>query len=437
MKFNRFFLKSAVAIAVIAACFLALHNHAKSDDRATAPAATPGSSREAPSPGGSPQRIVIVSSLPRTGNAKQQTGSIVNGIRMALEEVNSRVGDFQIEYRDEDDATASAGNWTAEQESSNAINAAGDPDVMVYIGTYNSGAAKNSMPILNRAGLVMISPANTAVGLTKPNPDDPDEPGIYRPSGKLNYVRVCPTDDVQGPLGAEWAKQMGVKRVFVLDDHEVYGRGLALLFAEHCEKIGIEVVGQDSVDSRSLEFRPLMTSIKALNPDLIYFGGTTQSKGGQIAKDIVAVGLNAKLMVPDGCMEQAFIESAGARNLNDRCFVTFGGIPAEAFENATPDFIQRNKAAKDFVEAYQKRFHRLPEAYAIYGYEAGKVALDAIRRAGKKDRSAIREAALNTKDFHGALGTWSFDKNGDTTQKKMSGIVVHDGKFEFKKLLGG
>ena len=82
--------------------------------------------------------------------------------------------------------------------------------------------------------------------------------------------------------------------------------------------------------------------------------------------------------------------------------MTFGGIPAEAFENATPDFIQRNKAAKDFVDAYQKRFHRLPEAYAIYGYEAGKVALDAIRRAGKKDRSAIREAALNTKDFHGA-----------------------------------
>ena len=356
---------------------------------------------------------------------------------MALDEVNSRVGDFRIEYRDEDDATASAGNWTPEQESSNAITAARDPDVMVYIGPFNSGAAKNSMPITNRAGLLMISPANTAVGLTKPNPNEPGEPDVYRPSGKLNYVRVCPTDDLQGPLGAEWAKQMGVKRVFVLDDHEVYGRGLALLFIEHCEEIGIEVVGQDSVDSRSLEFRPLMTAIKAKKPDLIYFGGTTQSKGGQIAKDMVAVGMNAKLMVPDGCMESAFIESAGAKNLNDRCFVTFGGLPSEAFETNDQQFLSKHKEQKVFVDAYQKRFKRRPEAYAVYGYEAGKVAIEAIRRAGKKDRSAIVEACFGIKNFHGALGTWSFDKNGDTTLKQLSGIKVHNGQFQFEKLIGG
>jgi branched-chain amino acid transport system substrate-binding protein len=385
-----------------------------------------------------PERIIIVSSLPRTGNARQQTDSIVNGVRMALDEVKSRVGDFRIEYLDWDDATASAGNWTPEQEASNAKEAASKPDVMVYIGPYNSGAAKNSMPILNRAGLLMISPANTAIGLTKPNPDDPDEPDAYRPTGKLNYVRVCPTDDLQGPLGAEWAKEMGVKRVFVLDDHEVYGRGLAILFAEHCEEIGIEVVGQDSVDSRSLEFRPLMTAIKAKNPDLIYFGGTTQSKGGQIAKDMVAVGMNAKLMVPDGCMESAFIESAGAKNLNDRCFVTFGGLPSEAFvEKDDPDFFAKHKEQKAFVDAYLKRFAKLPEAYAVYGYEAGKVAIEAIRRAGKKDRAAIVDACLGIKEFHGALGTWSFDKNGDTTLKRLSGIKVHNGQFKFEKLIGG
>ena len=421
------------SIALLAIGFGSSHAASPAADDASK---TDRTAAEAPS-SAQPERIVIVSSLPRTGSARQQTDSIVNGVRMALDEVNSQVGDFRIEYRDEDDATASAGNWTPEQESSNAISASRDPDVMVYIGPFNSGAAKNSMPITNRAGLLMISPATTAVGLTKPNPNDPGEPDVYRPTGKLNYVRVCPTDDVQGPLGAEWAKEMGVKRVFVLDDHEVYGRGLALLFIEHCEEIGIEVVGQDSVDSRSLEFRPLMTAIKAKKPDLIYFGGTTQSKGGQIAKDMVAVGINAKLMVPDGCMESAFIESAGAKNLNDRCFVTFGGIPAQAFENATPDFIAKNKPAKEFVDAYEKRFKRPPEAYAIYGYEAGKVALEAIRRAGRKDRAAIVAACLAINDFHGALGTWSFDKNGDTTLKKMSGLIVRHGKFEFQKLLGG
>jgi branched-chain amino acid transport system substrate-binding protein len=388
--------------------------------------------------GGDPHVIKIVSSLPRTGSAKQQTDTIVNGIQMALDEVKNKVDSFEIKYDDLDDATASAGEWTPEQEAGNANTAVADPDVMVYIGPYNSGAAKNSMPILNRAGLLMISPACTAVGLTKPNPGDPSEPGVYRPSGKINFVRVVPTDDLQGPLAADWAKDMGLKRVYVLDDHEVYGRGIAQLFQDRCEKIGLNVLGNDSIDAHADEFRSLMTKIAALHPDLVYFGGTTQTKAGQIAKDMMAVGMSAKLMVPDGCMEQKFIESAGAENLNDRCYVTFGGLPPEAFEGAEADkeFLEKHKQQKEFFDRYFARFHRPPEAYAIYGYEAAKVALDAIRRAGKKDRTAIVAACLATKNFHGALGTWSFDANGDTTLKRLSGNIVHDGKFKFVKLLG-
>ena len=385
---------------------------------------------------GNPSVIKIVSSLPRTGSAQQQTDTIVNGIQMALDEAKGKVGEFKIEFADMDDATATAGEWAPEQETGNANTAATDPDTMVYIGPYNSGAAKISMPILNRAGLLMISPACTAVGLTKANPDEPREPGIYRPSGKINFTRVVPADDLQGPLAADWAKEMGMKRVFVLDDHEVYGRGLAQLFQDRCEKIGLTVLGHDSIDAHGVTFRSLLTTIKEKNPDLVYFGGTTQTKAGQLAKEMVAVGLNAKLMVPDGCMEQKFIESAGAENLNDRCFVTFGGLPSEAFEGATKEFLDKHKAQKDFVDRYQERFKRLPEAYAIYGYEAGKAALEAIRRAGKKDRAAIVDACLGIKDFHGALGTWSFDANGDTTLKRLSGNVVHDGKFKFVKLLG-
>jgi branched-chain amino acid transport system substrate-binding protein len=391
--------------------------------------------------------IRIVSSLPRTGSARQQTDTIVNGIKMALEEAGDRVDDFQIEYQDRDDATASAGEWTPELETSNANAAAHDPDVMVYIGPYNSGAAKISMPILNQAtadggsndvktGLLMISPSNTTPGLTKKNPYDPREPGVYRPTGKINYVRVVPTDDLQGPLGADWAKQMGMKRIFVLDDQEVYGQGLAQLFAKRCDDIGLTVIGYDSVDAHELEFRSLMTRIKFLHPDMIYFGGTTQTKAGQLAKDMVAVGLDAKLMVPDGCMEIGFIESAGADNLNDRCFVTFGGLPSEAFETGDKEFDAKHQSQKQFVDHYKRRFGHLPEAYAVYGYEAAKVALDAIHRAGKKDRAAIIAACLATKDFHGALGTWSFDANGDTTMHRLSGNVVHDGKFKFVKTLG-
>jgi branched-chain amino acid transport system substrate-binding protein len=385
---------------------------------------------------GNPHLIKIVSSLPRTGAARQETDTIVNGIRMALQESHDKVESFQIEYQDMDDATASSGEWTPELEAGNAKSAAADPDVMVYLGPYNSGAAKISMPILNNAGLLMISPATTAVGLTKPNPDDPSEPGVYRPTGKINFTRVVPADDLQGPLGADWAKSMGFKRVFILDDHEVYGRGLAKLFENRCEEIGLTVLGHDSVDAHALEFGSLMTRIKALHPDLIYFGGTTETKGGQVAKDMVAAGLDAKLMVPDGCMEQKFIESAGAASLNDRCYITFGGLPSEAFETDDKKFLEGHKAQKQFVDHYQARFGRLPEVYAVYGYEAAKVALEAIRRAEKKDRAAIIAACLGIKDFHGALGTWSFDARGDTTLHELSGNMVHDGKFKFVKILG-
>jgi branched-chain amino acid transport system substrate-binding protein len=377
--------------------------------------------------GGDPQVIKIVSSLPRTGSAKAQTDTIVNGIKIALAEAGYKAGKFTIEYGDWDDATAGAGQWTAEAETANANRAVRDPDVMVYIGTYNSGAAKISMSILNRAHLLMISPANTWPGLTKPGVGDPGEPEIYRPTGEVSYVRLVPTDDLQGPAGAAWAKEMGVKRVHVLDDNEVYGKGIATLFIDACQDLGIEVLGHESIDSKAQEFKPLMTTIKGLNPDLIYFGGTTQSKGGQIAKDLVAAGLDCKLMVPDACFEQAFIESAGEENVNGRVFVTFGGLPPE--ELAGP--------GKAFVDKYQKAYGKLPEGYAIYGYESAKAALEAITLAGVKDRDAIRRAGLGIKNFDkGALGTWSFDANGDSTLTTISGMAIRDGRFQFVKLLG-
>jgi branched-chain amino acid transport system substrate-binding protein len=372
-----------------------------------------------------PTRVRIVSSLPRTGSAKQQTDAIVRGIRMAIEEAEGKAGPFTIEYLDLDDATAAAGQWTSEAEAANARRALQDPDVVAYIGTYNSGAAKVSMPILNLGDLLMISPANTAVGLTKPGLGEPGEPEVYRPTGRVNYVRVVPADDLQGPLAADWAKKRGVGQVYILDDNEVYGKGLADLFDERCRELGITVLGHDSIDAKAQEFRSLMAKIKSQSPDLVYFGGTTQSKGGQLAKDMTSAGIEALLLVPDGCREQVFIESAGPQNLEGRCFVTFGGLP--------PDKLTGK--GSEFVERYRKRYGEMPEAYAVYGYEAAGVVLRAIRQVGSKDRRAITDAALAIRDFDGALGHWGFDDNGDTTLGTLTVSVVRDGEFQFEELL--
>jgi branched-chain amino acid transport system substrate-binding protein len=373
---------------------------------------------------GKPDVIKIVSSLPRTGSARGQTDTIVAGIRLAFHEVDHKIqlGDktFRIEYLDLDDANAAAGQWTAENEISNAILASRDPDVMVYIGTYNSGAARISMPILNKANVLMVSPANTAPELTKPGAGANCEPMCYRPTGEVNYVRVVPTDDLQGALAAE-------KKIYILDDNETYGQGVANLYEAHARKIGLEILGHESIDLKGAEFSALMTKIRTKSPDLIFFGGTTQTKAGQLLKDMVKAGMDkCKFMAPDGCYEEVMIKNTGDDILvPGRFYATFGGMTTDRLATGP---------GKEFVEKYKKLYGKEPsEAYAVYGYECGRVALEAMRRAGKKDRVAILREGRSIKDFDGAAGVkWSFDPNGDTTLQLMTGgtvqMVKEDGK---------
>jgi branched-chain amino acid transport system substrate-binding protein len=376
-------------------------------------------------PAGNPTAIKIVSSLPRTGSANAQSTSIVNGIRIAIEEAGGKVGPYTILFEDWDDASPQRGSWDPALEAANADRAIKDPDVMVYIGTFNSGAAKISIPKLNLANIAMVSPANTYPGLSKPGKGEPNEPDIYRPTGRPNFYRVVPADDIQGSRGAEWAKKMGCKSAFVVHDRELYGKGITDVFQARAKEIGLEIAGVEGIDVRASNYKALATKIKAANVDIVYFGGVTQSNAGQFTKDLRASGFQGKLMVPDGCVELAFIQSAGPENVFET-YATFGGLPADQLKGRGAEFVRR----------YREKFQIEPEAYAAYGYEAGRVALEAIARAGKKDRLAILEAVAATRDFDGVLGRWSFDQNGDTSFTTMSGLVIRNNKFEFVETLG-
>jgi branched-chain amino acid transport system substrate-binding protein len=373
--------------------------------------------------------VKIVSSLPRTGSANAQTTSMVNGIKMAIAEVGGKIGDTTILYEDWDDASPQRGNWDPAVEAQNADKAIADTSVVAYIGTYNSGAAKISMPKLNTAGIVMVSPANTASGLTKAGLGEANEPAVYRPSGKINYFRVVPTDDVQGAVAADYAKEIGLKKVFVLNDREVYGKGVAGAFEARAKEIGLEIVGTDGLDAKASNYKSLVTKIKQAGADLVYFGGTTQTNAGQLAKDIVSGVLKAKLIGPDGCYENAFIEAAGAKALQDRCFITFGGVDPK---------LLKGKGA-EFYENYKKTYKAEPEGYAVYGYESAKAILAAMERihkaGGKIDRATVLAEVGKTKDFQGALGTWSFDENGDTTNRTFSVNTVKNGEFSTVKVV--
>ncbi|HLH24170.1 MAG TPA: branched-chain amino acid ABC transporter substrate-binding protein [Chloroflexota bacterium] len=356
--------------------------------------------------------IKILSSLPMTGSSLGQTQTIVNAICMAIEERGGKAGDFTIVYEPLDDATPAKGAWDEGKESENANRAVNDPDVMAYIGTFNSGAAKVSIPILNRANLVMVSPANTAVGLTKPGKGEPNEPDVYYPTGKRNYARVVPADDLQGTVGAKEAQQLGAKRVYVLDDSELYGRGLATVFYQEAKRRGLEVSPPDrpdSIDPKASDYRSLALKVKQANPDLVYFGGITQNNAGKLWQDLRAqLGKDVKLMGPDGIFEQAFLDAAGDAAIDT--YVTFGGVPVKNYQGKAQQWLQR----------YRDKYKSDPEVYAVYGYDAASAVLDAIARVNRKDRAAITDAVMATKDHDGALGTWSFDKNGDTTLTNLS-----------------
>jgi len=419
-----FFLLVVLTAGLLAACGSGGGTGAAATSAPAAGAATAAPAADAataaPAAGGDAATIKFVSSLPRTGSSKGQSDTVVNAINQRLEQDKFQAcnGQFTIKYDDLDDATAAAGKWDPTQEANNANKAAADADVMVYIGTFNSGAAKVSIPILNAANLVMISPANTYPGLTKPGKGEAGEPDKYYPTGKRNYTRVVPADDLQGAAASNWAKSLGVKSVYILHDTETYGKGIADVFRTVSKTNGFEEKGYEGIDKKAQDYKALGSKIKDANPDLVYFGGITQNNGGLLLKDLRAAGYTGKFMGPDGIYEEAFLEAAG--DAAEGAYFTFGGIPGPKMTGK----------GKEWYDAYKAKFKSEPEVYAVYGYEATNVALAAVNKVCKKDRAAILDAVFATKDFDGVTGKFSIDANGDTDSLTMSGVQAKGGKFD-------
>ena len=376
--------------------------------------------------------IEIWSSLPRQGSNKAQTDTIVNAINLALEEKGGAAGGYTIKYVDKDDSTAATGQWDEATEIKNANDAVANGNVIAYIGTFNSGAAKLSIPILCRAGIVMVSPANTYPGLTKEGKGEANEPGVYYPDGcTRNYTRVVPADDLQGRAGALWASQLGLTKAYVLDDTQLYGKGIADVFAAEAPGFGVEILGRDGIDGKATDYKALAEKVKATSPELVYYGGITQNNAGQLWRDLRDAMPDVKLMGPDGIFEGEWLEAAG--EAAEGSYITFGGVP--------PD--QLTGAGKTFVDAYTAKYPDAPaEAYTAYGYEAAKVVLAALERAAATnpaDVTALKAEMIKqvfaTKDYAGVLGTWSFNAEGDTSLTDMSGNIVTDGEFKFDKVI--
>jgi branched-chain amino acid transport system substrate-binding protein len=373
--------------------------------------------------------VLITTDVPLQGSSRAQSLQIVKATRFILGQRNWKAGDLNIGYQSCDDSTAQAAKWDSGKCSQNAQAYAGNEKVVGVIGTFNSGCAAIEIPVLNQApggAIPMVSPANTFVCLTEGGPGcEASEPDKYYPTGTRNYVRVVAHDIYQGAAVAEFAKSIGVTNVFILNDKEAYGLGVARRFQGAITAVGIKEAGFAAWDPKSSSYEALMRQIKQSGADAVFLGGLTDENGGQVIKDKVAVlGPNdgdVKLLAPDGFTQQSTITEAGVENANGM-FMSVAGVPIEELTGE----------GKTFIDAFQVELgQEKVDPYAAYGAQAATILLDAIESAGS-DRAAIIEALFATKVEDGILGSFEINENGDPTLASggIVGFTIYRGEKE-------
>ena len=368
------------------------------------------------------KNVTIYSSLPLQGATRDNSLDVQKGVTLALEQHNAKAGSCTVEYKKLDDSTAQAGKWDAGATSANARRVAGDDNAIALIGEFNSSASAISIPITNEAGILQVSPANTALELTKDaGPDDKGAPEKYYPSGERHYGRVVPADHIQGSAQAEWMKEVGVTKLYTLDDTEVYGVGVAKTTRDAAELNGIEVVGSDSIDPKAANYRSLAAKIKESGADAVFYGGITANNAVQLYKDLGAALPDATFWGPDGVSESAFTNDLPA-DVAERTYLTVATIPQKDYPAKGQEFFRQ------FKEKYNQN---VIQPYAIYGFEAMDVILDSMDRAGEacNDRQAVIEEFFNTKSKEGVTGTYDIDQDGDVTLNQFGRYRIENGEI--------
>jgi branched-chain amino acid transport system substrate-binding protein len=372
----------------------------------------------------------VYSSLPLQGASRPQTTAMVQGIELALEQAGNKAGDFTVKYQSLDDSTAQAGSWTPEATTANARKVAQDDAAAVYIGEFNSGASAVSIPILNEAGVPQISPANTAVGLTSDEPGaEPGEPDKYYPSGQRTYTRIVPKDTIQGAALATLMKEDGCTKVQLTNDKEVYGAGLANNIQSAAEAQQLEIISNEAIDKNQPNYRSVAAKAKGAGADCFVYSGITANNAVQLYKDFAAALPDAKLYGPDGVAESGFAdpkEGGIPANVASRTKVTVATLSPDEYPPEGQEF---------FGQFEEKYGEPNPDPYAIYGYEAMRLALDAIERSSTGEKADIIKALFETKDRASVLGTYSIDENGDTTLTDYGVYSIDGGELSFDQTI--
>ena len=378
------------------------------------------------------RRLTVYASLPFEGSSALTARAVMGGVELALGAAHRRVGHYRIDLRILNDATVQSRGWDPGQTSANARRAAGDPSAIGYIGEINSGASAVSIPLLNRAGIPQISPTSTAVGLTANGPGAaPGEPEKYYPTQRRTFARVVPDDAVQAAVQLRAQVGAGCRRAIVVDDGDIDGRDAALSFASVARGSALHVIATEQFAPGAND-RAAAASVAASRADCVLITGLDDRRAARLSERIAAAAPGVMLFGWSTLAAPAYTSPANggiAAWLAPQLVLTDAGLAASQYP----------RSGRRFETDYARRYGDPPPS-AIFGYEAMSLLLDAIARATSGgrlsvDRSTVLAALLHTRDRHSVLGTYSIDRDGDTTLDRYGVYRVRNGRLVFLKAM--
>jgi len=356
--------------------------------------------------------VEIYSSLPVRGPEAPAAVAVSNGIKLALAQSHGKAGPFKVQYTPLDDSAPGASGWDASQTAANARRAAADPRAVYYIGEFDDDASEVSMPILNEAGIPQVSPSNMYVGLTTSPPGSTSNQPNYAPTGTRTYLRIVPTDSVQAAADLLAMRQAGCTRVALASDDESYGMGLAKLIDLQKAYYEVDIVSNAAVDANPARFRSYAEMLRTIKADCFMLAAVPTKGDVELTKEVHALLPTAKIFGPQDMCTSSWT------NARD------GGVPATVDPLIECTSVAQSPTAypggKAFLAAYKARYGVAdPNPYAIFGYEAMRLALTTIASLGASgdSKSAVLSALFSTTNRHSVLGTYSFNRYGDTTLK--------------------
>jgi len=364
--------------------------------------------------------VVIGVDAPLTGSLSALGQGIKNSVDLAAKTANKNNEVKGITFKVvalDDQAVPASGHQ-------NAVNLVGNKDVLGVVGPLNSGVAQSMQSDLAKANLTEVSPANTNPALTQG--DNWASGDLKRPF--KTYFRTATTDVIQGRFAAQYYYNDAKKRkVFVIDDKQTYGAGLAAIFSQEFKRLGGKVVGTDHITVKETDFSSTADKVKSSGADSVYFGGQ-YPEGGLISDQVKKTGAKIPTMGGDGIYDPAFISASGVSNDGD--LATSVGYPVEQLDTA-----------KTFINDYKAAGYKDPyAAYGGYSYDAAWSIIQAVKavveaNSGKlpSDARAKITEAMQKVSFDGVTGKVSFDQYGDTTNKQLTVYKVEGGAWKAVK----